>query len=295
MSTFRLTIVNTCMHVIQMNFQTIFDPKSHTMNSHSQCKMLMISLCLLTFALHFRNDAGSSVRDDCLYSTSTQKQSFDSMTISQCHTTKMSIDYDLSNQYGDINKITVMPKPKLLRSSSSGGGGGGKVCRFQKRMFNEDQQQQQQQPPQQQQQQPHEQHSNHDNSNEKHDKSHEIRISINCTNRMKPKSESKLIRFFQNIVRWRLHSRHIGYYSPRTNHSIDTINVRLNPVVVVTNNDAHQISERNFGHFDHSQRSAEDDQDNDSISNSSLRDDNETAIKDELAAYMDELRLREIR
>lgn len=211
--------------------------------------------------------AGSSVRDDCLYSTTTQKQSFDSMTISQCHSTKMSIDYDLNNQYGDVNKITVMPKQKLYSS-------GSKVCRFQKRMYDDTM--------------PH-----NDDGNAKHDKSHEIRISINCANRIKPKSDSKLIRFFQNISRWRLNSRHIGYYSPRTNHSIDTINVRLNPVVVVTNNEAHQISDRNSVHFDNGKRNIEDD--NDSISNSSLKDDNELAIKDELTAYMEELRLRELR
>lgn len=197
----------------------------------------------------------------------------------------MSIDYDLNNQYGEHNKVVILPKQKLLNS------GNNKVCRMQKQMINQ---------------------SSDDGGsggggdggggivNRKHDKSHEIRISINCANRIKPKSESKLIRFFQNISRWRLQSRNIGYYSPRTNHSIDTINVRLNPVVVVTKNDAHQISERNLVHFDsaNNKNLDEDDavvDDGDSISNSSLKDDNEMAIKDELSTYMEELRLREIR
>lgn len=79
------------------------------------------------------------------------------------------------------------------------------------------------------------------------------------------------------------------------NNSIDTINLRLNPGVVVTNNDAHQISERNFIHFDNANNKNHNDYDDDSISNSSLREDNETVIKDELTTYMEELRLREIR
>ncbi|XP_031633326.1 pyrokinin-1 receptor-like [Contarinia nasturtii] len=230
--------------------------------------------------------SGSSIRDDYLYSTSTQKQSFDSMTVSQCQSTKMSIDYDLNNQCaGDFNKTIILSKHQPRSNSnlgangvgsrsSGGGGGGNNVCRMIDSTYNDNE------------------------MNVKHDKSHEIRISINCVNRIKPKSESKLIRFFHNISRWRLHSRHIGYYSPRTNHSIDMINVRQNPVVV-TNNDAYQISERNLVRFNNAnnnmKKTQHNDNDNDSISNSSLRDDNELAIKDELSAYMEELRLREIR
>lgn len=198
----------------------------------------------------------------------------------------MPIDYDLNNQYaGDFNKTIILSKQKLRGNnivcangsiiggnSSSSSNGGQNVCRMIDPYS--------------------------DDINVKHDKSHEIRISINCINRIKPKSESKIIRFFRNISHWRLHSRHIGYYSPRTNHSIDMINVRLNPVVV-TNNDTHQISERNLVHCDNTNNNMKkiqhNDNDNDSISNSSLRDDNELAIKDELSAYMEELRLREIR
>lgn len=221
----------------------------------------------------------------------------------------MSIDYDLNS---DHNKVVILPKQKLLNA-------GTKAYRIQKQMidptYNDDEDDGGR--------------GGGDGGDDdggnggggnsvKNDKSHEIRISINCANRIKPKSESKLIRFFQNISRWRLHSRHIGYYSPRTNHSIDTINVRLNPVVVVTNNDAHQISERNFVRYDNgsscssnnnnktldndgdgsggsSSNNGGNDNDNDSISNGSLREDNEIAIKDELAAYMEELRLRELR
>lgn len=257
-------------------------------NSRSIVLKLQFSL-IFSFSLCLQL-LGSSIRDDCLYSTSTQKQSFDSVTVSQCQSTKMTIDYDLNNQYGDHNKVVILPKQNLLNT-------GSKMCRYQKqRQMNDP--------------------IYGSDGSAKNDKSHEIRISINCANRIKPKSESKLIRFFQNITRWRLHSRHIGYYSPRTNHSIDTINVRLNPVVVVTNNDAHQISERNLVRYDNGNGSSScnnnnnkhfhdnDDgvgsgngngNDDDSISNSSLRDDNEMAIKDELSAYMEELRLREIR
>lgn len=229
----------------------------------------------------FSTFAGSSIRDDCLYSTSTQKQSFDSVTVSQCQSTKMSIDYDLSSQCGDLSK-NVLQKPFYH---------GSKVSRMPKRIV--------------------EQAEPSSENNSKNDKSHEIQISINCTHRTQPKNESKIIRFFQNILRWR-HSRHIGYHSPRTNYSIDTINVRLNPVVVVTNNDTNQTLERNLVHFGNTHKvldgnddggigsgggGCDDDNndDDDSISNSSLKDDNETAIKDELAAYMEELRLREIR
>lgn len=210
--------------------------------------------------MFFFTFAGSSIRDECLYSTSTQKQSFDSVTVSQCQSTKMSIDYDMSSQCGDLSK-NVLQKP-FYHSS--------KVSRMPKRIV--------------------EQTEPSSENNSKNDKSHEIQISINCTHRIQPKNESKIIRFFQNILRWRLHSRHIG-----THHSIDTINVRLNPVVVVTNNDTNQTLERNLVHFGNTHKVLDGNDDDDSISNSSLKDDNETAIKDELAAYMEELRLREIR
>lgn len=163
------------------------------------------------------------------------------MTISQCQSTEMSIDYNLNTQYCDQNKSVILTKPKPV-------SGGNRVCRIQRRMIGP----------------------------------------------IQPKSESKLIRFFQNISHWRLHSPHIGYYSPRMNHSIDTINLRLNPSVVVTNKDAPQIFERNFIHFDNANNKNHNDYDNDSMSNS-LREDNEMVIKDELATYMEELRLREIR
>lgn len=235
---------------------------------------------------------GSSVRDDCLYSTSTQKQSFDSMTISQCQS-KVSFDYDMNNQYSDLNKITKLPKPKLLK------GGSTKVAYpFSKRAFDEM--------------------AYNDSDTNLTDKTHEIQIPISCANRhQSTKTDSKLMRFFQSISRWRLHSRHLGYYSPRgTNPSIDTIHVRLNPAVVaVTNNDIHHICEPNLTQFEHGSRyggnngnSDRDDDDsgggggdgdnNDNhstISNDSVKANNDTAIKDELTAYMDELRLRELR
>lgn len=229
---------------------------------------------------------GSSVRDDCLYSTSTQKQSFDSMTISQCQS-KVSFDYDMNNQYSDLNKITKLPKPKLLK------GGSTKVAYpFPKHAFDET--------------------PYNDSDTNLTDKPHEIQISINCANRHKSKkTDSKLMRFFQSISRWRLHSRHLGYYSPRgTHHSIDTINVRLNPAVVaVANNDIHHICEPTLTQFEHGNRYRNSDRDDDdsgggggdnkdnhsTISNSSPKENNESAIKDELTAYMDELRLRELR
>lgn len=241
---------------------------------------------------------GSSVRDDCLYSTSTQKQSFDSMTISQCQS-KVSFDYDMNNQYGDLNKITKLPKQKLLR------GGSTKAAHH-----------------------PITRHAFVDSDINLTDKTYEIQYSINCTDPAKSKkSDSKLMRFIQCISRWRLQSRHLGYYSPRgTNPSIDTINVRLNPAIVaVTNNDIQHICESNMTQFGRGNRYGDsngndggegdggndddgggggggggynnnDSNDNHStISISSVKENSEFAIKDELTAYMDELRLRELR
>lgn len=212
------------------------------------------------------------------------------MTISQCQS-KVSFDYDMSNQYSDLNKITKLPKQKLLK------GGSTKVAYpFSKHAIDE-------------------MVYNGSDTNLT-DKTHEIQIPINCANRHKSKkTDSKLMRFFQSISRWRLQSRHLGYYSPRgTNHSIDTINVRLNPAVVAaTNNDIHHICEPTLTQFEHGNRyggnNGHSDRDDDesgggggdnndnhsTISNSSVKEINETAIKDELTAYMDELRLRELR
>lgn len=230
-------------------------------NSICESSKLVSFLCLSPIA-------GSSIRDDCLYSTSTQKQSFDSMTLSQCQPTKTPCDM---NSLGPLSKQNTNPFFCGLNNTSSG------------TVHNRTNQEVAC--------------SSYEDDDAKFNEFQEIHISINCSNKTKLKNESKLTRFIQAIFRWRLHSRNIGYYSPRANHSNDMINVRLSPVVVVTNDDVVHRNDRLCNHdFSDFMHSPSDQQiDMDSISNSSAKDDNTATIKDELSTYMEELREREFR
>lgn len=187
----------------------------------------------------------------------------------------MSTDHGMNNHQYEINRITVVPTQKCSNTNDNNKTCNGSTNQLKEcAIFNET------------------------NATADNNKPHEIHITINCTNKINEKKDSMLIRCFQNLFHWRLNSRHIGYYSPRTNHSIDTINVRLNPVVIVTNDNSQENSEQNSMHCKGiaDDYMKDDSGDVDSISNSSLKDKNDgMEMKDELESYMEELRLREIR
>lgn len=120
-----------------------------------------------------------------------------------------------------------------------------------------------------------------------------IQINVNCSNALKPRNKSKLIRYFQNIFRSKLQTRNTGYYSPRNKNSIDAINVNLNPIVQSFVTEIEGNSDEIIDRCIHSNVDINNDV-NDAQSNSCSDDDTKMA-KDELTAYMEELRLREIR
>lgn len=121
-----------------------------------------------------------------------------------------------------------------------------------------------------------------------------IQININCSNALKPRNKSKLIRYFQNIFRSKLQTRNTGYYSPRNKHSIDVINVNLCSIVQssATKNE-HNNSDEMIDRCIHSNVDANNEVDD--VQCNSRSDDDAKMVKDELTAYMEELRLRESR
>lgn len=118
------------------------------------------------------------------------------------------------------------------------------------------------------------------------DRIKEFRLSISQKNRYPLQSQSKWSRFLDGLLHWRRDSNHFGYYSPPMERPIDKINIRLT------------TSEQNDGRHKTNatpKRSMYKEQDDDSISNSSLKDVSADALRDELSSYMEELRLRELR
>lgn len=164
-----------------------------------------------------------------------------------------------------------------------------------------------------------------------HDKVNEIRISISCGNKIKVEKPSRFTQMFTNVFGWRQSIRNIGYYSPPMEHPIDKISIRLNTRPNDTNDDpnaqqsmAADNNNKSRGHvqfapnpFRRSGIEISDDEsdvnDNedddiggrrgndggvqaaDSSSNNSLTNDNANTLDDELSTYMNELRLRELR
>lgn len=118
-----------------------------------------------------------------------------------------------------------------------------------------------------------------------------IQFNVNCSNALKPRNKSKVIRYFQNIFRSKLQTRNTGYYSPRNKHSIDVINVNLSSIIQSSAAENEDNSDEIID--PHSNVDANNELD-DAQSNS-CSDDSTKMAKDELTAYMEELRLREIR
>lgn len=103
-------------------------------------------------------------------------------------------------------------------------------------------------------------------------------IAFVSTN-VKSKSRSRFIKFFENLFNWRRQSRNIGYYSPPLGNNVDECKggYRVEP---------------DYG-FDEQLDTIS--MDDGAISNSSLKDVDKYALEDELSAYMTELRMREKR
>lgn len=227
--------------------------------------------------------AGSSVRDESMYTTVTQKQSFDSMTVSQYQSVKLSNHNAMKFQSNAMNNghATVSRAPiDDVRSN--------KVGPIIKCTSSET--------------------DPYCSAEFMQDKINEIRISISCTNNIKMQNPSRLSQIFGGFVGYRQNNRNIGYYSPPMEHPIDKISIRLDTCGNDSNDDAgHSLATNdhsgNKRHVEFATKPIErSDADNggdndtaDSISNSSLKDCNATALEDELSTYMKELRLRELR
>lgn len=119
------------------------------------------------------------------------------------------------------------------------------------------------------------------------DKNNEIRISISC-NRTPLQTKSTWLSFMRGIFNWRRDTRNIGYYSPPMEHPIGKISIRLNADDVKLHRYQQTMSTSTINN-------TKDDDEYDSISNSSLKDASTAALEDELSTYMEELRLRELR
>lgn len=120
-----------------------------------------------------------------------------------------------------------------------------------------------------------------------------IQINVNCSNALKPRNKSKLIRYFQNIFRSKLQARNTGYYSPRNKHSIDVINVNLSSIVQSSAAENEDNSDEIIDQCIH--LNVDGNNEVDDAQSNSCSDDDAKMAKDELTAYMEELRLREIR
>lgn len=223
-----------------------------------------------------------------MYSTSTQKQSFDSMTLSQTHFVKISAHGHLRTPHNCSEPIY-----KNLPSEKDTSDGGTLLLKTMKcsrdpverHIFREVY--------------PHKEIANsfmetgddenaHQTSigpnvtpplvseciNVKYKRKEEIKISIGPRSNLTEGQSSGVVTFFRRIFNWRSSSRKTGYYSPSIDQSINDRGICV----------ASRAFENKFD------KVSLDDGD---ISNSSLKDVDAAALKDELSAYMEELRLRE--
>lgn len=102
-------------------------------------------------------------------------------------------------------------------------------------------------------------------------------IAFVSTN-VKSKTRSRLVKFFVNLFNWRQQSRNIGYYSPPLGNNVEECK------------SGYRVQD--YGFDEQLDTTSMDDG---AISNSSLKDVDKFALEDELSAYMKELRMREKR
>lgn len=248
------------------------------------CVFLSLSLCQ-TYSVNGKI-AGSSIRDESMYTTITQKQSIESMTVSQYQSIKLSNHNTIkfqSNVISGSGPTAMASRAHIAETRSNNNNKIGPIIKCSS--------------------------SDADTYHPDfiHDKINEIRISISCTNKTKMKNPSRMSQMFHGLFSWRQNIRNVGYYSPPMEHPIDKISIRLDTCGIESNDDAGHsfVANNNTKSKAHIQslirpsRNGDDndgdENDIDSISNSSLKDCNATALEDELTMYMNELKLRELR
>lgn len=223
---------------------------------------------------------GSSVRDESLYSTITQKQSFDSVTLPRVHS--LSINQTAANCQLDSATVNKSAHESNNISMTA-------ACRNNSHVVNRAI-------------------SNLQATDSNYHALRNVEANINGThddlntmdstpedainvmyNRMgeiafvgtnvKSKSRSRFVKFFENLFNWRRQSRNIGYYSPPLGQNVDECK------------GGYRV-EQDYGFDEQLDTTSMDDG---AISNSSLKDVDKFALEDELSAYMKELRMREKR
>lgn len=223
---------------------------------------------------------GSSVRDESLYSTITQKQSFDSVTLPRVHS--LSINQTAAHGQLDSASHNKAAHDSINISMNT-------TCRNNSHVVNRgaignlqatDKAEEHM-------------YSNGNNDDlldraNTMDSTPEDGINV-MYNRMgeiafvstnvKSKSRSRLVKFFENLFNWRRQSRNIGYYSPPLGQNVDDCK------------GGYRV-EQDYGFDEQLDTTSMDDG---AISNSSLKDVDKFALEDELSAYMKELRMREKR
>lgn len=250
--------------------------------------LLSIRIFFLHIVLSIRI-AGSSIRDESMYTTVTQKQSFDSMTVSQYQPVKLSNHNSMKSQSNDTSNLP--PMASCADGATAAIADDDNVARVNQVV-------------------PFVKCTSSDADTYQpefvHDKINEIRISISRTNKTKMRNPSRLSQMFGGLFKCRQSTRNIGYYSPPMEHPIDKISIRLNTCAIDSNDVAghsvaasHHTKSRGHVAFATKPIAYSDDEtergESDSISNGSLKDCNATAIEDELSTYMKELKLRELR
>lgn len=222
-----------------------------------------------------------------MYTTVSQKQSFDSMTVSQYHSVKP--PGSSHNAMKLQSNVMYSGHPTMVSHAHNDDARTNKVVPMIKCQSTETDRYH---PPE-----------------FVHDKINEIRISISCTNKIKMQNTSRTSQMLGGLFGWRQNTRNIGYYSPPMEHPIDKISIRLDKCATDANDVAgHSLATKSDwskakGHVafateanDNIEYNGGVDSDGaDSISNSSLKDCNAVALEDELSTYMKELRLRESR
>lgn len=256
------------------------------------CEILITHSLLKQFFFFFTAISGSSIRDESLYTTITQKQSFDSMTLSQYQTVKLPTHNSVKFQSNVMNSSHPMVSCTHIDNARNNEFGPIIKC------------------------------TAHDTDAYQpefvHDKFNEIRISFSCTNKIQMRNPSRLSQMFSGFFGWQQNSRNIGYYSPPMEHPIDKISIRLDTCGIESNNDhagyslavnpsnSNHNKSKNHVEFatnpihisdgnDDGFVGGNNDGDAHCISNNSPDDCNATAPDDELSTYMEELRLRELR
>lgn len=224
------------------------------------------------------------MRDESMYSTSTQKQSFDSVNYSE----RMSSlkyppmaglnTFDMNSKTssnsganGDImlnaininNGQTIVDDHMYSMSRSYFGDTNGRWEKSPYDHLNEDDQL-------------NVTYSNHNGG--------DIRISVVREESQFNGNGSGLSNFFRSLFNWRQPERSYGYYSPPPDHPINDskkINFKIDPIIP---KQYPSDQDMDFEMLDDG-----------IISNSSMKDLDKAALEDELSAYMAELRMREKR